>query len=80
MMAKEMKFVEDLDRDDAWLKAHLEEIVDQYAHQVIAILDQHIVGVGSSIADLQRTLAQDYPKRVPLIFEVPSRQEFECLL
>lgn len=79
-MAKEVDFAEDLDRDDAWLKAHLEEIVDQYAHQVIAILDQQIVGVGPSIADLQRTLAADYPQRVPLIFEVPSRQEFECLL
>ena len=79
-MVQEVKFVEDLDQDDAWLKAHLEEIVNQYAHQVIAILDQNIVAVASSIADLQRILATDYPQRIPLIFEVPSRQEFECLL
>lgn len=79
-MVKEVKFVEDLDQDDAWLKAHLEEIVNQYTHQVIAILDQKIVAVASSIADLQRILATDYPQRIPLIFEVPSRQEFECLL
>jgi hypothetical protein len=79
-MVQEVKFVEDLDQDDAWLKAHLEEIVNQYAHQVIAILDQHIVAVASSIADLQRLLATDYPQRIPLIFEVPSPEEFECLL
>jgi len=79
-MLKEVKFVEDLDQDDAWLKAHLEEVVNQYAHQVIAILDQRIVVVASSIADLQRILATDYPQRIPLIFEVPSREEFECLL
>ena len=79
-MVKEVEFVEDLDQDDAWLKAHLEEIVNQYAHQVIAILDQKIVAVASSIADLQRILATDYPQRIPLIFEVPSREEFECLL
>ena len=79
-MVKEVEFVEDLDQDDAWLKAHLEEIVNQYAHQVIAILDQKIVAVASSIADLQRILATDYPHRIPLIFEVPSPQEFECLL
>lgn len=79
-MLKQEAFAEDLDRDDAWLKAHLEFIVDQYAHQVIAILDQQIVAVAPSIADLHRTLAQNYPERVPLIFEVPSPQEFECLL
>ena len=79
-MVKEVQFVEDLDQDDAWLKAHLEDIVNQYAHQVIAILDQKIIAVASSIADLHQTLSTDYSQRVPLIFEVPSRQEFECLL
>ena len=78
-MVKEVEFVEDLDQDDAWLKAHLEDIVNQYAHQVIAILDQTIVAVASSIAELQWLLATDYPQRIPLIFEVPSPQEFECL-
>jgi hypothetical protein len=78
-MVREVQFVEDLDQDDAWLKAHLEEIVNQYAHQVIAILDQKIVAVAPSIADLQRSLATDYPPRIPLIFEGPSPQEFECL-
>jgi hypothetical protein len=79
-MVREVEFVEDLDQDNAWLKAHLEEIVNQYAHQVIAILDQKIVAVASSIADLQRILATDYLQRIPLIFEVPSREEFKCLL
>jgi len=77
---EEVDFVEDMDSDDRWLKAHLEEIVHRYAHKVIAILDQQIVGVGTSIADLQRTVAAHYPQRVPLIFEVPTHEEFECLL
>jgi uncharacterized protein DUF5678 len=54
--------------------------VDRYAHKVIAILDQQIIGVGTSIAELQQTVAAHYPQRVPLIFEVPTREEFECLL
>ncbi|MBI3300934.1 MAG: hypothetical protein HYZ72_02490 [Deltaproteobacteria bacterium] len=62
------------------LKSYLEEIVDQYAHKVIAILDQEIVGVGGAIAEVQQMVAEKYPRRVPLIFEVPSREEFECLL
>ena len=68
------------DSDDLWLKSHIEDIVERYAHKVIAILDQQIVGVGTSIAELQRTVAAHYPQRVPLIFEVPTREEFECLL
>src|SRR5262249_8251556 len=79
-MVEEVGFVEDMDSDDLWLKSHLEDIVDRYAHKVIAILDQQIVGVGTSIAELQRTVAAHYPQRVPLIFEVPTREEFECLL
>lgn len=72
--------IDEMERDDEWLKSHLEEIVDHYAHKVIAILDQGIVGVGESIAEVQRMMAERCPLRVPLIFEVPSREEFECLL
>jgi hypothetical protein len=79
-MVEEIGFVEDMDRDDLWLKSHLEDIVERYAHKVIAILDQQIVGVGNSIVELQWTVAAQYPQRVPLIFEVPTREEFECLL
>ena len=68
-MVEEVDFVEDMDSDDLWLKSHLEDIVDRYAHKVIAILDQQIVGVGTSIAELQQTVAAHYPQRVPLIFE-----------
>lgn len=78
-MMQEVGFVEDMDGDDLWLKAHLEEIVERYAHKVIAILAQQIVGVGTSIIELQRTVAAHYPQRVLLIFEVPIREEFACL-
>jgi hypothetical protein len=30
--------------------------------------------------ELQQAVAAHYPQRVPLIFEVPTREEFECLL
>jgi hypothetical protein len=32
-IVEEVDFVEDMDRDDAWLKTHLEEIVERYAHR-----------------------------------------------
>ena len=77
---EEVDFVEDMDSDDLWLTSHIEDILDRYTHKVIAILDQQIVGVGTSIVELQQSVAAHYPQRVPLIFEVPTREEFECLL
>ena len=79
-MPGEDGFIDELDRDDGWLKSHLAEIVDQYAHKVIAVLDQEIVGVGDSITEVHQLVTAQHPHRIPLIFEVPSREEFECLL
>jgi peptide subunit release factor RF-3 len=72
-------FVDEMEKDDGWLKSHLEEIVEKYAHKVIAILDQGVVCVGESITEVQQLLAEPYPQRVPFIFEVPSQEEFEGL-
>jgi hypothetical protein len=78
MSHKEINFIDEMEKDDAWLKAHLEEIVDRYAHKVIAILDQEIVGVGESISGVQQQIAEQYPARVPLVFEVPSREDLRA--
>lgn len=80
MQHEDINFIEEMEKDDEWLKAHLEEIVDRYARRVIAILDQGIVEVGESINDVQQKVAEHHPARVPLVFEVPSREEFTCLL
>ena len=80
MQHEDRHFIEELEKDDAWLKAHLEELVDRYARRVIAILDQEVVEVGESIHEVQQKVATHYPARVPLVFEVPSREEFTCLL
>ncbi len=80
MLHEEINFIDEMEKDDEWLKSHLEEIVDRYAHRVIAILDQEIVGIGESIGEVQQAVAEKHPARVPLVFEVPSREEFTCLL
>jgi hypothetical protein len=80
MPREDTNFIEELEKDDEWLKAHFEEIVDRYAHRVIAILDQEIVEVGESIREGQQKVANHHPARIPLVFEVPSREEFTCLL
>jgi hypothetical protein len=80
MPHQELSFADEIEKVDEWLKAHFEEIVDRYARRVIAVLDQEIVEVGESIHDGQRKVAEHHPVRVPLVFEVPSREEFTCLL
>jgi len=76
MQKDDSTFIDEMDKDDAWLKSHLEEIVDRYAHQVIAVLDQQIVSVGTSVGEVHRKVAEQHPTRIPLIFEVPTREEF----
>ena len=79
-MEENMDFVEEMDRDDTWLKAHIDEIIATYPHKSLAILDQRIVAVGDSLEEVHRLFTAHYPGRVPLLFEVPSPEEFVCLL
>ena len=79
-MSEGPNFIEELDKDDAWLKSHLEEIVATHARRVIAILDQGIVAVGDSIKEVQQYVTKQYPTRTPFLFEVPEQEEFVCLL
>jgi hypothetical protein len=80
MSHETITFIDEMDKDDEWLKAHLDEIVDRYARQVIAVLDQEIVAVGDTISAVGQMVAAHHPARIPLLFEVPSREEFVCLL
>lgn len=80
MSHEEINFTDEMEKDDEWLKAHLDDIVDRYARRVIAVLDQEIVEIGDTISGVHRVVAEHHPTRVPLLFEVPSREEFTCLL
>lgn len=80
MSHEEINFIDEMEKDDEWLKAHLDEIVDRYARRVIAVLDQEIVEVGDTISVVQQMVAEHHPARIPLLFEVPSHEEFTCLL
>ena len=68
------------DEDDMWLKEHMEEVMEKYAHKIIAILDKEIVAIGGSIREVSEETAKEFPHRIPLIFEVPEEEEFQCLL
>lgn len=79
-MEEHPAFGEAMDRDDAWLKAHITEIIATYPHKTLAIVDQRIVAVGASFEAVHALVTSQYPGRVPLLFEVPEPEEFACLL
>jgi len=62
MSHQELSFADEIEKDDEWLKAHFEEIVDRYARRVIAILDQKVVEVGETIHDIQQKIAEQPPQ------------------
>lgn len=74
------QLAEELDKDDRWLKEHLEELVKSYPRKVIAVLDQRIIVMGDSILEVWRMAEDKYPDRVPLIFQIPTPEDFQCAL
>jgi len=74
------QLAEELDKDDEWLKRHLEELVKEHPRKVIAVLDQRIVAMGDSILEVWRIAEERYPDRAPLIFQIPTPEEFQCAL
>lgn len=74
------QMAEELERDDLWLKEHMEEIVRQYRHKVIAILDQRIVVVGDSYKEVDERVQREFPGRVPMLFEVPGPEDLDFVL
>lgn len=74
------RLAEELDKDDRWLKEHMEEIVRKYRHKVIAILDQRIVAVGDSYKEVDERVRREFPGRVPMLFEVPGPEDLDFVL
>ena len=74
------QMAQELERDDRWLKEHMEEIVQKYRHKVIAILDQRIVAVGDSYGEVDDQVQREFPGRVPMLFEVPGPEDLDFVL
>jgi hypothetical protein len=55
MSHEEINFIDEMEKDDEWLKAHLDEIVARYARRVIAVLDQRRAANGYRTASRQNS-------------------------
>ena len=60
-----------LQQYDEWIADHLDELVTQYAGQVVAIHQGKIAIIGSSEVDIYREVRQAGLKPMPLVLRVP---------
>ncbi len=64
--------------DDEWLVTHLNELVDRYAGQVVAIYQVTIVAVGVSETEVYQQVRGREP--MPLVFRVPRIEDLQSIL
>ena len=69
-----------MDRDDAWIIAHFSELVNKYAGQYVAVVDQKVVAAGTSGKGVEDKAREEVPGKMPSVFRVPREEEMACLL
>ena len=69
-----------LDQYDDWMKNHYEQLVKEYPHKAIAVVDDEIVAVGKTEKEVDEIARQRYPGKIPFVTTLPSEEDFVCLL
>jgi len=65
---------------DEWLEEHLEELVERYAGRAVAIYDRKIIAIGDSEAEIYRIIREKELPEIPLVFRVPTEEDFQSVL
>lgn len=58
--------------DSTWVRQHMDELVRQYAGEVVAVLDRHVVDHDKSYATLMERVKGRYPIARPTIVSLPD--------
>ena len=69
-----------LQQYDEWIADHLDELVTQYAGQVVAIHQGKIAIIGGSEVDVYREIREAGLEPMPLVFRVPREEDFQSIL
>jgi hypothetical protein len=69
-----------LQKYDEWLADHLEELVDRYPSQVVAIHEGHVVYSGASEAEVYQWVHKTGLTPMPLVFRVPRPEDLDAIL
>jgi DNA-binding NtrC family response regulator len=55
-----------------WAQQHLGELLRQHAGEVVAVLDEKVVGYGTSYAELAARMKDQYPAAAPTLISLPE--------
>jgi DNA-binding NtrC family response regulator len=61
--------------DSTWISEHLDELATDYPGEVVAVLDQKVVGHSAAYETLRQELAKEFPYARPAMIFIPSKQE-----
>ena len=65
--------------DAAWVRAHLEELVDKYAGQYAVVAAGELF-VGEDAAELEAKARRKHPGVIPQGLPIPRPEDFTCAL
>ncbi|MFH2032403.1 MAG: DUF5678 domain-containing protein [Bacteroidota bacterium] len=69
-----------LKKYDDWVTKHFEEIVEKYSRKTIIIYNDEILFVADTSKEAYQYVKEHFPGEKPLVFTVPDKEDFVCLL
>jgi hypothetical protein len=69
-----------MDKNSRWIVKHFSELVDKYAGKYIAVVNEGLVAVGDSRAEVEKKAKGVEPEKMPSVLKVPREEDMACLL
>jgi len=69
-----------MDKDNRWIVQHFSELVEKYAGKYIAVVNEQLMAVGDSRAEVEEKARRAEAKKTPSILRVPREEDMACLL
>jgi hypothetical protein len=69
-----------MDKDNRWIVQHFSELVEKYAGKYIAVVNEGLVAVGNSRAEVEKKAKGIEPGKMPSVLKVPREEDMACLL
>jgi DNA-binding NtrC family response regulator len=61
--------------DSQWISDHIDKLTTDYPGEVVAVLDQNVVGHSADFDTLQKELVAKFPYAKPAMIAIPPKQE-----
>lgn len=66
--------------ENKWVVAHFGDLVKQYPHKIVAVVDHAVAGVGATADEAISTAEKKHPSAIPLLVSVPSEEDIKCFV